>query len=162
MNGGLLAFMVSSSIDPKVKLCIAIVAAFICVLWLLIQARMGFWSLSWENKAACIEELYVADINKERQQNKLPPLPKIFIDRKPKNRIKGEKRWPGMSTRKAGVYLPFLFLLAWIVFFSVTIWDIKTSRASPVGSVQQQVLPNTTSLEIAIPCLLKMRILNNI
>ncbi|MBU1206761.1 MAG: hypothetical protein KKH04_07530 [Proteobacteria bacterium] len=124
MNGGLLALSASSSTNPEVKLGIAIVAGLICVLWRQIQARMGFWSRRWEEDAERIEELYVADVNEERQRNNLPPLPntaKVFLGRKPKTRGKGEKRWPGMSTRNAGTYLPLLFLLAWVLFFGATL-----------------------------------------
>jgi hypothetical protein len=122
MNGGLLAFSASSSTNWEIKLCIAIVAGVICVFWWRIQERMGFWSRKWEDKADSIEKLYVADVNEERQRQYLRPLPgsaKVMAGRKPKEREDGVKRWPGMSTRKAGRYLPRLFFLAWVVILLI-------------------------------------------
>ena len=127
MNGGLLAFAASSSTKPEVKLCIAIVAGLICVLWRQIQARMGFWCQQWDEEADRIEGLYVAEVNAERQRNNLPSLPntaKVFLGRKPKLRSKSEKRWPGMSTRNAGTCLPLLFLLGWVLFLWATLRDL--------------------------------------
>ncbi len=146
LNGGLLAFFASSSTDPKVKLGIATVAGLICVLWRQIQARMGYWSRRWEDEVERLEKLYVDDINAQRKQDNLSPLPNtatVFLCRKPKKRGRGEKRWPGMSTRRAGTYLPLLFLLAWVLFFGATLLGPETSGISHVKPVQQQILPNT-------------------
>jgi len=121
--GGLLAFSASSSAHPEVKQGIAIVAGLICVLWRQIQARMGYWSRWWEEEAERIEKLYVNYVNTKCERNNLPPIPNnstVFLGRKPKKRGKGEKRWPGMSTRRAATWLPLLFLLAWVLFFYAT------------------------------------------
>ena len=155
LNGAMLALSASTSATSyEVKIITAIIAIFICVLWQRIQVRMGFWSSLWEEEAAQIEKIYIDEINTQLINKGFSTLPKtatVFLHRiekikrvglkyskidrfflclTPKKRLKKRIPFPGMSTRKAGAYLPLIFLFAWLVFLGATILDPAKSKTS--------------------------------
>lgn len=123
VNGGLLAFVASARVNSAFKCTISLIAAIICILWYLIQARLEYWSKKWEEKIEEVEQLYSAESKNENEfRDKVWVFPanlKIYRDRKSEK--KSSEHWPGMSTYLAGKIIPWLFMFAWILIFMITL-----------------------------------------
>ena len=93
-------------------------------MWILLQIRFKHWCKTWDEKLKKLEPYYIAQINKESKKNRLSPLPedlKIFGDFATKENNGAVPDFPGISTRSAGVLLPCIFIVAWLVVLGIYI-----------------------------------------
>jgi hypothetical protein len=142
VNGGLLGFILNSK-NPSsgFKLVASLLGIALCVIWGLVQRRMGFWIRWWEKKLEEVEPLYFKELHEKsgyrkngKEEAKFPNDFKLFCNRhdsvylekkehftywldtaEDRDRIYRFLREKGISTRLAGILLPFFFGVAWII-----------------------------------------------
>lgn len=147
VNGGLLGFVINSrDVSLGLKLIASLLGIVLCIVWGLVQKRMSFWIRLWEKKLEEIEPLYFKELNEKSgcktngEEAKFPIDFKLFCNRRDSVYLQKKDHWTywleteedrkyiyeflrekGISTRRAGFLLPFIFGVAWIIlaFFAI-------------------------------------------
>jgi hypothetical protein len=112
VNGGLLAFAASSQNRMLVR--VASVAGFaLCIVWLQLQRRYGWWCTWWDEKLADVECQYLGSFK---------PRPSVapFSDHWASAQKKSGKS--GWSSRKTTFIVPMFFAVAWLVILIFSIF----------------------------------------
>ena len=108
INGGLFGFAASTITPDPLKIVASLLGIGLCILWIFAVLRMSAWVRWWEERLEQLESHYFLTIEaKPQEDTEFIEGFRVFRNRK-------GAVTAGCSTRAVGMWIPSIFIVAWI------------------------------------------------